>query len=281
MQLVLPFRRMAEAAPYMEKRLFDYINEGQIESFESFENFDLLAFDWYDIHSRSTTESKILVYLDREDLFIFCEDDASEKCAGGIVRELTEAEAMENEALLSRFFTRLLRGDMDYLDKLEEAVNEGENALLSGVRRSPLQEIIEWRRELLRLKRYYEQLDAIFDGLTANDNSLLGAAAVRRLTILQGRTARYLGAVGSLQESVSQMREAYQSQLSIQQNDLMKVFTVVTSVFLPLTLLTGWYGMNFKWMPELSWRFSYPAVVGVCVCIAGALLWFFKRKKWL
>ena len=281
MQLVLPFRRMAEAAPYMEKRLFDYINEGQIESFESFENFDLLAFDWYDIHSRSTTESKILVYLDREDLFIFCEDDASEKCAGGIVRELTEAEAMENEALLSRFFTRLLRGDMDYLDKLEEAVNEGENALLSGVRRSPLQEIIEWRRELLRLKRYYEQLTLIFDEASANDNSVFSNSAAKRFAILKNRTDRYLQTVQNLRDVIEHLQEEYQAQLSIQQNDLMKLFTVVTVIFLPLTLLTGWYGMNFSGMPELNWEYGYLVIIVVSIVVLVALILFFRRKKWL
>lgn len=60
------------------------------------------------------------------------------------------------------------------------------------------------------------------------------------------------------------MREAYQSQLEIQQNDLMKVFTVVTTVFLPLNLITGWYGMNFGDMPELSWHYGYGSIIVVC-----------------
>ena len=281
MQMALPFSRMAEAAPYMDQKLFEYINEGQIESFESFEHFDLLAFDWYDIHSQRTAESKILVYLDQEDIFFFCEDEAARQCVQGQIGERLEDHSLENQALMVRFFSRLFRGDMDYLDALESTVNEGENALLTGAHKSPLPDIIRWRRELLRLKRYYEQLDTIFDGLSANDNALLQQETVQRLVILQGRTERYLGAVRSLQESVSQMREAYQSQLSIQQNDLMKIFTVVTALFLPLTLLTGWYGMNFRQMPELEWRFGYPAVIGLCVSIAGALIWYFRKKKWL
>ncbi len=77
------------------------------------------------------------------------------------------------------------------------------------------------------------------------------------------------------------MREAYQSQLSIQQNDLMKIFTVVTVVFLPLTLLAGWYGMNFTNMPELQWKYGYPAVIGVSAALVVWLIWYFKRKKWL
>ena len=99
---------------------------------------------------------------------------------------------------------------------------------------------------MLRLKRYYEQLNFIFDEMTVNDNKLFGEDGVRRLMILRNRTDRYLSAVKNLQEMVSQLGEAYQSQLSIQQNDLMKIFTVVTVIFLPLTLLVGWYGQIDK-----------------------------------
>ena len=116
----------------------------------------------------------------------------------------------------------------------------------------------------MRLKRYYLQLDIIFDEMSANDNDLLSKPTLKKISIIGARTDRYLNAVRNLQDIVSQMREAYQSQLEIQQNDLMKVFTVVTTVFLPLNLITGWYGMNFKDMPELSWRYGYGSIIVVC-----------------
>ena len=280
MRKVLPMSRIREMEPYMDAKVLDYIHEGQIEAFEGFEDFDLIAFDWYDVRSERTTASQMLLYLDREDLFAFCEDDAAEAAAQEALL-VPEEEALPNEQVLHRFFVRLLRGDMAHLDRLEAAISDGETEVLTGAHEAYLDRIITWRQELLRLKRYYEQLDSIFDELAENDNGLLGKQNTRRFANLGNRMERYLNAVQSLRESVAQLREAYQSQLSIQQNDLMKIFTVVTAVFLPLTLLAGWYGMNFTGMPELQWKYGYPAVILVSVTIVAVLVIYFKKKKWL
>jgi magnesium transporter len=77
------------------------------------------------------------------------------------------------------------------------------------------------------------------------------------------------------------MREAYQAQIDLQQNELMRLFTVITALFLPLTLLVGWYGMNFQGMPELTWKYGYPAVIGLSVLISAGLILWFKWKHWL
>ena len=279
MRTVLPISRIREMEPYMDAKVLDYIHEGQIEAFEGFEDFDLIAFDWYDVRGERTAASQMLLYVDRENLFVFCEDDAAETAAQAALQ--TAEEPASNSQALYRFFVRLLKGDMDHLDRLEADISDGETAVLSGAREAYLDRIVAWRQELLRLKRYYEQLDSIFDELADNDNGLLPKQNTRRFANLGNRMERYLNAVQSLRESVAQLREAYQSQLSIQQNDLMKIFTVVTAVFLPLSLLAGWYGMNFANMPELQWKYGYPAVILVSVGIVAALVLYFKKKKWL
>ena len=280
MQAVLLWKDMAQVADKMDPAVFQYVGERQTESFEALEHFDLLAFDWYDVRKGGKSE-KVLVYLDQEDLFFFCRDEAAAQYVRGAVQELN-GSVTDNQQLLYRFFAGLFKGDMAYLEKLEAKINEGEGIILEGRAKDDApRRIAAWRRELLRLKRYYEQLDSIFDELAENDNSLLGKQNTRRFANLGNRMERYLNAVQSLRESVAQLREAYQSQLSIQQNDLMRVFTIVTVLFLPLTLITGWFGMNFVNMPELQSEWGYPVIIAASVLLVAGLLWFFRHKKWL
>ena len=281
MYKVFSFTNTDEAVPYMDKKILRYIDEQITDSFECFKDCDILAFDWYDVQSKRTDDFKMLLYLDKEDLLVFCETPEAEEKANTILHMLTEEEGLTNERVFYHFFAILLKGDMDFLNSLEEEISKNEDLVLSGGKASYLKYITIWRQELLRLKRYYEQLNFIFDEMTVNDNQLFSKDGVRRLMTLRNRTDRYLSAVKNLQEMVSQLREAYQSQLSIEQNDLMKIFTVVTVIFLPLSLLAGWYGMNFSYMPELGWKYGYPVIILVSVVIAVTLIWKFKKKKWL
>ncbi len=281
MQEVILFDRISEVASHMEADAFRYIGESQIEGFESFDTFNLLAVDWYDIHSERKEVSRILIYMDANDLLLICKDAIAYQYCSEVIEELTTETPGKNEHILCHFFIRLLHGDMDYLDRFEAEINTLVTALLSGKLDNAATAVISKRQELLRLKHYYEQIDAIFDEILLADNHLISAQAIKRLTILGARTDRYLNKVCNLQDIVSQMQETYQAQLSIQQNDLMKVFTVITAIFLPLTLLVGWYGMNFIHMPELHSQYGYPAIIAASIGIVSVLIWYFKHKKWL
>jgi magnesium transporter len=72
-----------------------------------------------------------------------------------------------------------------------------------------------------------------------------------------------------------------QTQLDVRQNRIMTVLTVITSIFMPLTLIAGWYGMNFRYMPELAWKYSYPVVITVSILIVVVCLVWFRKKKWM
>ena len=82
-----------------------------------------------------------------------------------------------------------------------------------------------------------------------------------------------------LREYGSQLQSLFQSEIDIRQNRVMQILTIVTTIFLPLSLLAGWYGMNFTGMPELSWKYGYPLIILVSLLVVGLSLWICKRKK--
>jgi magnesium transporter len=269
--------QLGQLPPFMDAHLLSHIENGQVNKFDCFSEASLISFDWYDIRDVDSRPAKIVICFTRENVFFICE---GADCLARVV-SLAGEEPTDNRVLYV-FFTELIKSDIDHLEELEEQITENEGQVISNYKSFKTgytEEIICMRRELLKLKRYYEQLNQIFEGLMENENGLISAEDLRYFRILDSKIDRLFAHVLNLRDYVTQVREAYQAQIDIEQNNLMKIFTVVTSIFLPLTLLVGWYGMNIK-MPEFSWDYGYPFVAALSVLVVIALFIFFKRRKW-
>jgi magnesium transporter len=94
-------------------------------------------------------------------------------------------------------------------------------------------------------------------------------------------TIQIIDSIEVSREIISGLLDMYLSSISNRTNQVMKVLTIMASIFIPLTFLAGVYGMNFEWMPELTWKWGYPAVLFLMLVVAMGLLWFFRKKKWL
>ncbi|SFR80856.1 magnesium transporter CorA family protein [Anaeromicropila populeti] len=259
---------------YMNQIIVETIRSRQMDKFESHEKFILISFDWYDIHEESGEPAQIIIYYEENKLIFLCE---TVRCFHKVQQLLKEGT--DNEHILYEFFAELIKGDIDCLEELEESITETEDELLTCTRKGYAAIIIKYRRELLRLKKYYEQLNYIFEGLVENENNMISNEKLRYFRILDNRIDRLFAKVLSLRDYVTQVREAYQAQIDIEQNNLMKIFTVVTTIFLPLTLIVGWYGMNLN-MPEFSWKYGYPYVITLSIIICLICIIIFKKKKW-
>ena len=259
----------------MEEPVIAHINEGQIETFEAFDKFDIIAFDWYDIKDAESEPSQILIYIDKDDVFVICENEMSYKEA---CRCFAQTDC--NERTLYNFFKKLFVTDSKYLDELEDTISDLDDKVIHGISDKVREKIVDMRYHILHLKKYYEQFERIFEELIDNDNDVLGDEFVKYFEILDNRIERISKEVMNLREYIVQVRESYQAQIDIEQNRLMKVFTLVTSIFMPLSLIAGWYGMNLK-MPEFEFDYSYPIVIGVCVLIVLTCFIVFKKKGWL
>lgn len=274
MKKVIYLKEIQKYSSYLDQGVIDYLNEDQTETFESFKEFDIVAFDWYDIDKINKDPSKIMIYIDRDDLFFICENQEAFDIASKFFEDKET-----NDISLYFFFKNLFKGSTKYLEDFEDKISMLDESVIKGKSENIRENIILLRSQVLRLKKYYEQFDFIFSELVLNDNEVISHDSLKYFRILKNRSKRFIIMVSNAKDYLTQVRESYQSQVDIEQNEIMKVFTVVTSIFLPLTLIVGWYGMNLK-MPEFEWDYGYLFVT--VLCIAVGLIWYFifKKRKW-
>lgn len=193
-----------------------------------------------------------------------------------------DAQEMRSEGtaadVLADFLNLLIEDEVPFLQRLEEKLSEIEEGLLNHIPKNFYQIIIRYRRQLLVLHTYYEQLINMSDMIENNHNELLNDRECQRFISFGARAERLHDHVEMLREYVLQIREMYQTQIDVSQNHAMNLLTVVTSLFLPLSILVGWYGMNFINMPELKWTYGYPVIIILSVGIIALEIRLFKKK---
>ena len=189
-------------------------------------------------------------------------------------------EADTPKQLLLRIMEHMIEDDTLYLSHMESELDKLEEEISGGAGRNNnfFASLTKHRQKLSEFHIYYEQLIDIgelfstCDFYQSEQDTEGWDRFIHRVEHLQNHV--YL-----LRENVLQIRELYQSMQDARQNKIMVVITIVTTIFLPLTLITGWYGMNFVYMPELQWRYGYFAVIIISLFIVIAEIVYFKKKK--
>lgn len=212
-------------------------------------------------------------------LLVADHDHAAADC----IARLTEQSAPlpdGPDSFLTALLLYLIRDDLPYIQQLESRLTVLEQAVLDNDTGRFLHRMSVLRKELNRTNRYYAQLGDFASSLMEDAEEQLSGHSKKRLNHFLRRVENLRGETRMLHEYATQISSEYQAQVDIAQNRVMKVLTIVTAIFLPLTLIAGWYGMNFTGMPLLEWRYGYPAVVAVSALVVAGLVWYFKRKKW-
>ncbi len=185
------------------------------------------------------------------------------------------------ERFLYDFLDQIVKDDLRLMEKYEDELDQMEQAIIDGDENLPSGRLNDIRNDIRYLRIHYEQLTDLAAEFEENENGFFKLENLRYFRLFINRADRLHEATMSLRDYTMQLRDLYKAQLDLKQNRIMTVLTVVTTIFMPLTLIVGWYGMNFVYMPELKWEGSYPVVIAVSILIVVLSLIFFKRKKWL
>ena len=167
------------------------------------------------------------------------------------------------------------------LEKFAERIETLEENLISDPMPETLHQIHRMKREMIFLRKSAWPLRELIYNLEKSDSDLIQSATKIFLRDIYDHAVHIIDSIETYREMLSSMLDIYLSSVSNRMNQVMKVLTIIATIFMPLTFLAGVYGMNFRFMPEIGWRWGYPLVLLIMFTIAAVMLYLFKKKKWL
>jgi magnesium transporter len=167
------------------------------------------------------------------------------------------------------------------LERLGEKIELLEEELVVHPTTKTIQEIQKFKNEMILVRRVVWPLREVISGLGRKESPLIKETTEIYLRDVYDHTVQVMDTIEVYREMLSGMLDIYLSSVSNRLNSVMKVLTIIATIFMPLTFIAGIYGMNFKYMPELEWRWGYPAVWLIVAVIGISMLIYFKKKKWL
>ena len=181
------------------------------------------------------------------------------------------------ERFFYNFIVEFISGDAMILDRYERELMEMEDETTSGMPENFQARLQPVRKQLLTLRNYYDQLTDMAWELEENEDRYFARKQLKYFGTAADRAERLKDRTSYLLDYAQQVRDAYQSLVDERQNDNMRFLTVISTIFFPLTLITSWYGMNFKDMPELE--NGYPMIIIVSIIVLIICILIFKKRK--
>ena len=167
------------------------------------------------------------------------------------------------------------------LEELGERIDQLEERLLNDPGNRSLSEIHDFRNLMIRIRRAVWPLREMIGRINRSANQFFDEKTQLYLRDLYDHTIQVIETVETYREMLAGMLDIYLSSVSNRMNEVMKVLTIIATIFIPLTFIVGVYGMNFKYMPELEWHWGYYFTMGIMLVIASALVVYFRKKEWL
>ena len=245
-------------------------------------NYDSLTgtFRIPDRENIKTNDFRFAFALDEKGI-VFIDDSGKVEQMIGVIRRTKRWRNPSLERFLYDFLEQIVEGDLLIMEHYEDELIRIEDEILNSKGDGDLSRVNEIYNDTRQLLVHYEQIIDMAQEFEENENGFFIEDNMRYIHLFMNLMMRRHDSAASLRDHTMQVRDLHHAQLEVRQNRIMTLLTVVTTIFMPLTLIAGWYGMNFRYMPELGWRLGYPAVIAVSIAVVVFCLILFKKKKWL
>ncbi|MBE6019826.1 MAG: magnesium transporter CorA [Clostridiales bacterium] len=255
---------------------------GDIHNTKAEVNYDSLTgtFRIPDRENIADNDYRFAFALDEKGI-VFIDDSGKVEQMIDAIRRTKRWRQPSLERFLYDFLEQIVENDLPIMERYEEELSKIEEMILDSHEDADLGRVNEINNDIRKLLVHYEQIIDMTQEFEENENGFFEEENLRYIHLFMNLIARRHDSAASIRDYTMQVRDLYHAQMEVRQNRVMTLLTVVTTIFMPLTLIVGWYGMNFRYMPELEWRLGYPVVIVVSILVAAACLIFFKKKKWL
>lgn len=180
---------------------------------------------------------------------------------------------------------RLMDGTIDQyflvIDKLNDQIEEIEKSVITNPSPKNANKIYSLKHEILLLRKAVWPIREEISHLLASDRTYITSFTRVYFRDVYDHAIQAIDNIEILRDMLSSILDIYLSSVTNKLNEIMKLLTIISTFFIPMSFIASFYGMNFKYMPELEWRYSYPIVIGIMVLIAGGMLKYFRKKKWI
>lgn len=265
--------------------LEDIVTTEQRPKLEDFENYILVILNMldYNVNEGRINSEQVSLILGRNFVISFQEreGDIFNPVRERLRKEKSKIRKMGADYLAYSLIDAIVDNYFIILEKLGEKIEELEEELVTNPTQRTLKTLHNFKREMIFLRKSVWPLREVVGGLERGESLLIKDTTRIYLRDVYDHTIQVMDTVETFRDMLSGMLDIYLSSISNRMNEIIKVLTVIATIFIPLTFIAGVYGMNFRYMPELVWRWGYPAVWFVMVFVALLMLVYFRKKRWV
>ena len=265
--------------------LEDIMNTGQRPKMEDFNNYLFLVLKMlsYDEEENETKTEQVSLILSSNYVISFqeSEGDVFDPIRERIRTDRGRIRKMGVDYLAYSLIDAIVDNYFMVLEKIGEKIEDIEDELVKNPTPEVLHTIHRLKRELIFLRKSVWPLREVISRLERWESPLIDKSIDIYLRDVYDHTIQVIDALETFRDMLSGMLDIYLSSVSNRMNEVMKVLTIIATIFIPLTLVAGIYGMNFRYMPELDWVWGYPIVYMIMLAISAVMLVYFRRKRWL
>jgi len=263
----------------------DILNTGQRPKLEDFDKYIFIVLKMlsYDGEKESIEAEQVSFVLGKNFVISFQEriGDTFEQIRDRIRNAKGRIRKMGPDYLAYALIDAIVDNYFVILERLGEKIESMEEEVIGDPTEKTVQQIHSLKRQMISLRKSIWPLRELIGGIRKSESSLINETTDFYLRDVYDHTIQIIDTIDSFRDMVSGLLDIYLSNISNKMNSVMKVLTIIATLFIPLTFVAGIYGMNFEYMPELKVRWAYGAVWLIMITIAVIMLFYFRRKKWL